>query len=313
MRILFYCLLLGVLLSGCSVKDDSIGLFNENDPQFPSHIEKYGKELAKNIEQTVAVLNKQGGDYSNADYSQEFYERFYTDWFGAVSIVTKSKKTLNQSEIDPLVLVEKYRNLTPVQRQFIKRIETEGSQSRSYEEFCSIIKKINQDIYNEVPKIEQERLLLMTSFLYYGLSKIYHLQTQGKMLITPQTNLQLAMVKTRSESGSGGFWQTCRKIYEATCSYVVGAVIATGEFVSSISLEAVVTGAGTVMMYAVLLCLPGDTSANKEIYDYCNKKFDECHVPGNPWAQDNGAGYSMCRRCHEYCLSSGIWDCPRPI
>lgn len=55
------------------------------------------KELAKNIEQTVAILNKQGVDYSDADYSQEFYERFYTDWFGAVSIVTKSEKISNQS------------------------------------------------------------------------------------------------------------------------------------------------------------------------------------------------------------------------
>ncbi|WP_455498179.1 hypothetical protein [Coprobacter sp.] len=294
MKILFYCLSLGVLLLGCSVEDDSIGLFNDNEPQFPSHIEKCGKELAKNIEQTVAILNKQGVDYSDADYSQEFYERFYTDWFGAVSIVTKSEKISNQSEIDPLVLVEKYRNLTPVQRQFIKRIETEGSQSRSYEEFCTIIKKINQDIYNEVPKIEQERLLLMTSFLYYGLSKIYHLQTQGKMLITPQTNLQLAMVKTRSESGSGGFWQTCRKIYEATCSYVVGAVIATGEFVSSISLEAVVTGAGTVMMYAVLLCLPGDTETVSR--ERCIDLYADKCISG------------PCDDCLHYCVSSGKID-----
>lgn len=309
MKILFYCLSLGVLLLGCSVKDDSIGLFNDNEPQFPSHIEKCGKELAKNIEQTVAILNKQGVDYSDADYSQEFYERFYTDWLGAASIISKNQRSVIRPEVDPLILVEKYRNLTPVQRQFIKRIETEGSQSRSYEEFCTIIKKINQDIYNEVPKIEQERLLLMTSFLYYGLSKIYHLQTQGKMLITPQTNLQLAMVKTRSESGSGGFWQTCRKIFETTCSYVVGAVVATGEVVTSISLEMV----GGAMLYAVLLCLPGDTSAKEEIRKYCNDEFEKCQVPGSPWAQDNGAGFSMCRRCQEYCLSSGIWDCPRPI
>lgn len=47
MKILFYCLSLGVLLLGCSVEDDSIGLFNDNEPQFPSHIEKCGKNLQK--------------------------------------------------------------------------------------------------------------------------------------------------------------------------------------------------------------------------------------------------------------------------
>lgn len=307
MKILFYCLSLGVLLLGCSVKDDSIGLFNDNEPQFPSHIEKCGKELAKNIEQTVAILNKQGVDYSDADYSQEFYERFYTDWLGAASIISKNQRSVIRPEVDPLILVEKYRNLTPVQRQFIKRIETEGSQSRSYEEFCTIIKKINQDIYNEVPKIEQERLLLMTSFLYYGLSKIYHLQTQGKMLITPQTNLQLAMVKTRSESGSGGFWQTCRKIYEATCSYVVGAVVATGEVVTSISLEMV----GGAMLYAVLLCLPGDTDKR----EVCREKYEDCIEFNKSWGKigsGSDPGESMCESCRKFCMGTGIWDCPRP-
>ena len=108
MKILFYCLSLGVLLLGCSVKDDSIGLFNDNEPQFPSHIEKCGKELAKNIEQTVAILNKQGVDYSDADYSQEFYERFYTDWLGAASIISKNQRSVIRPDVDQFILVEKY-------------------------------------------------------------------------------------------------------------------------------------------------------------------------------------------------------------
>lgn len=303
MKRLFCTFIVGVLLLGCSSQDDIMERFNTNGPEFPTHIEKYGKELAKSIKQTVAILNKQGVDYSDANYSKDFHDKFYKDWLNASPSATKSKTTIEQLEVDPLVLVEKYRNLTPVQLKFIDRIINEGSKSDSYEEFCAIIKGINSDINHEVPKIEQERLLHITSALYYGLSEVYHLQKQGQMLITPQTNLQLSMVKTRSESGGGGIWETCRQIFETTCNYVVGmSPYYAGEVVTSIS-TTILSGA---VVFVVVLCMSnGDT-------DFCESFASKCS--DKKWKYENGSWIRMdCTVCYSFCKQNGHWNhsaCP---
>ena len=83
-------------------------------------------------------------------------------------------------------------------------------------------KKVLADIF---PEIEQERLLYITSALYYGIGEIQNLEKQGQMLITPQTKFRMRRVKTRSESGGDDFWGTCRSIYSAVAPYVVGTLL----------------------------------------------------------------------------------------
>ncbi len=79
---------------------------------------------------------------------------------------------------------------------------------------------------------------------------------------------------------------------------VVGAVVATSEVVTSISLEMV----GGAMLYAVLLCLPGDTSPKDDCVELASKCVDE------------KVDYSIdCSACYRECMNDGRWPyykCP---
>lgn len=301
MKNLFFIFIVGIISLSCSYQDDYMEEFKVEELNLPSHIEEYGKEFAKNIEYTVNSLNEKGINYLDANYSKDFQDKFYTDWLAASPSITKGKVTIDQFHVNPIVFAEKYNNLTPIQLEFINRVIEQGSLSNSYEDFYSIIRMINQDIYNEVPKIEQERLLYITSVLFYGLSEVYKLQKQGRMLIIPQTKLQLSMLKTKSESGSGDSWGTCRTVFQSTCSYVVGTLTYGGEVVTSISQTMI----GGVMMFAIVLCFQGDTNMCDSYNVRCIEKA---------WKYENGNWIRMnCQDCLQFCKRNGYWNqtgCP---
>lgn len=305
-KIFFYLFSATVLLQSCSTNEDFLNPETSNKINFPKHIEEFGKLMANEIGQTVKSLNERGVDYSNADNSSAFREQFYQDWNNASPTIMKTRATISQMQIDPITIAEGRRNLTEIQITFIDRIINECAQTVSYDNLCNRLININKDIYSQVPPIEQERLFYITSALYYGIGEILHLEKQGQMLVTPQTKLQMLRIKTRSEPG-GDFGESCRKIYESVCSYVVGAVITTGEIVVSVS-STVIAGA---VVFAIVLC--SDTPQYKK---ECEEKYADCIAAGGRWTYPNsgGYGYTMCARCLEYCkLQHGDWDCPRPL
>ena len=239
-------------------------------------------------------MNREGIDYSDANGSPEFQRKFYTDWLNASPSTTKSGLTADQILPDPVTIVEKYRNLTPAQSGFIRRITDECGRSESYEQFCTALAGITKKIHRDVPVIEQERLLYIVSALYYGLSEIYNLQIKGQFPAASQAGLRAPLIKTRSEGGDG-FWGSCRQIFQSVCNYVVGAVIDTGEVVTSISRTVV----GGVAVFAVVLCFKGDTGpeSNRE---YCMPLLDKCL---GIW----GGKYNQCDVCYRFCLAQGYW------
>ena len=164
-------------------------------------------------------------------------------------------------------------------------------------------------MFKQVPEIEQERLLYITSALYYGIGEIQNLEKQGQMLITPQTKFRMRRVKTRSESGGDDFWGTCRSIYSAVAPYVVGTLTEMGEIVVSVS-EVMVGGVALIMS---VLCVSDTDQFRAE----CAEKYRDCMDKKGPWSKEHsgGWGYTMCcARCLEFCrVQHGVWDCPRPV
>ena len=165
-------------MQGCS-NDDFLKPSLEDKLNFPLHIEKFGKAVANEIHQTVINLNERGVDYSNAKNTPEFKKQFYQDWAQASPGMIKTKVSQNQMFGNSLLFIEGYRNLTHIQIEFIRRILKECDETTSYEDFGNRLANINKDIFKQVPEIEQERLLYITSALYYGIGEIQNLEKQG--------------------------------------------------------------------------------------------------------------------------------------
>ena len=294
-------------MQGCS-NDDFLKPSLEDKLNFPLHIEKFGKAVANEIHQTVINLNERGVDYSNAKNTPEFKKQFYQDWAQASPGMIKTKVSQNQMFGNSLLFIEGYRNLTHIQIEFIRRILKECDETTSYEDFGNRLANINKDIFKQVPEIGQERLLYITSALYYGIGEIQNLEKQGQMLITPQTKFRMRRVKTRSESGGDGFWGTCRSIYSAVAPYVFGTLTEMGEIVVSVS-EVMVGGVALIMS---VLCVSDTDQFRAE----CAEKYRDCMDKKGPWSKEHsgGWGYTMCARCLEFCRAQhGVWDCPRPV
>lgn len=276
--------------SNCSIKDDYIDSREIEKINYPAHIEEYGKTFAAELRQTINNLNEQGVNYSQAKNTPEFKERFYKDWYSASPALTRSNVSIDQIGISPEKFAEGYRNLTAIQIEFIQRIIQEGEKVSSYEKLFKVLKNINNDIYAQVPKIEQERLLYTTAVLYYGLSEIQNLEKQGQMLLTPNSNLHSPLVKTRSESGGDvGGW--CRKFLAATWAFAIGEPTPAGEIVASI---ATVITVGGILLYEIIVCKNG---SGGDTDDYCQQKFASCYSP-----IPNGCGI-----CLQFCLVQRYW------
>lgn len=303
-KIFYFLFLVFALSNGCS-KDD---LFLTSEPtnvlNSPKHIDEFGKSVAKEIRQTVNNLNKMGVDYSDADYSKSFKERFYSDWFNASASKTEGNLAISDIQTDPILFFERADNATEIQRRFAKQIVDECAKSSSLKGLNSTIVKLNKEICAQVPPIEQERLLYITTTIYYLMNEVDNLEKQGQMLITPRTKFQMAAsMKTRTETGKiEGFWKSCRNIYECACAYALGAVISTGEIVVSVA------KVGPGLIFAIMLCLSGDTSQTK----LCDKLRDDCVA--KMWKIENGDWIRMdCGQCYRYCLNNGHWNytgCP---
>lgn len=273
------------VFSRCSINDDFANL-EKPKTNFPAHIEEYGKTFAKELRQTINNLNEQGVNYSHAENTPEFKERFYKDWYNANPALKRNNVSIDQISISPEKFAEGYRNLTTIQIEFIQRIIQEGEKASSYDELFSILMNINQEIYAQVPKIEQERLLYTTAVLYYGLSEIQRLEKQGQMLLTPNTTMHSPLVKTRSESGggnTGGGNGWCRRFLATTWTIAIGEPTPAGEIVASI----VTVG---VMLYEITVC-------KQHSSDECLVKFESCYSP----IPDG------CAICLQFCRIQGYW------
>jgi hypothetical protein len=262
---------------------------------FPAYIEEYGETLAKELRQTVYNMNKMGVNYSDAENTPEFKERFYNDLYNATPRKTRSNISKDQIGLSPEAFAEGYRNLTAIQIEFIKRIIDEGQKTSSYDELFNVLMNINKDIYVQVPAIEQERLLRTTAVLYYGLKEIQRLEQQGQMFVTPMNSMMgFPILKTRSENdggSSGGGGGSCRAFLATAWTIAVGEPTLAGEIVMAI----VTVG---YLLYEITVC--SDTSSDSDSdYDYCQDKFASC-IPMYGF-QD------PCSQCLQHCLKDGVW------
>lgn len=315
MRKLFLCVFsITLFIQSCSLNDDFFDKqsvlkkeIEYNEISLPDDVENYGRAVAKEIRATVQKLNDMNIDYSEADGSKEFRDKFYKEWYDAnPTISSRQISGLTMSSMmDAAEFAERYNELTEIQLKFIQYIVEECTRSISNQDLLNKLCDIKEQICVQVPEIEQERLLNIISVLYYAIKEISYLEDQGLMFRTPYTDIQLANVKTRTEGGSV-VPSGCRKFLATVWTIAVGEPTPAGEIVASV--VTVVTLSG-VVMYEVVTC------AAKELEkDDCTQKFVDCINSGGSWSNPNSGGWgrTMCEVCYRYCEAQGVWDCPRP-
>lgn len=292
----FYIFSITVLLQGCSMDDNVLNPSQFDEANFPPLSEKYGKAVAERLREIVTSLNEMGVDYSNADNSPEFTQRFYDDIGKATSYdLLRNINSTTRTQMSPDVFIEKISNLTDIQIKFIERIIEECGESTSYDDLSKRLIVINKDIYASVPEIQQERLFNVTAVLYYGINEIQNLEKQGQMIPTPYNAVRPIRLKSGDESG-GGLGASCRKFLATVWTIAVGEPTPTGEIVASVITVIV----GGVLLYEVITCAANNTKK-------CDSYRDQCVAKG--WKYENGEWIKMeCNQCYWYCMTNGEWN-----
>lgn len=286
-------LLMAVVTLFCQCSKTEFNNFSdvEQMENVPETSKQFGLSVAKELNVTIRNLHKQGVDYSNANETPEFREIFYNDFFKASPSAVKTRSSAATVNITPEEFRRRVNSLTKIQLSFIDRIIKECSASTSEADFYNRLKTINNDIYETVPEVQQERLFNVTSVLYYGMQEIQKLERQGLMIPTQQSNMQHLLLKTRSESG-GNFGSNCRKFLATTWAIAVGEPTPAGEIVASV-ITVLVAG---VWLYEVVVCSKSEAGSD------CVKYASLCV----------GSGYE-CDACYRECMNDGAWPfykCP---
>ena len=130
---------------------------------FPNEINEWGKSFAAslNCATVEAMQNKQLKNANISSLGSVNYEKF--DEFNS-SVSKFSKKQL----------------------KILGKIAKAKNKSKSYIAFSRKLAKINNEIYDNVPEDEQDKLLYITSALYYGLKEINNLVRDGVLPGNPE-------------------------------------------------------------------------------------------------------------------------------
>lgn len=260
----------------------------------PKDVEKNGKIVAENLYETIVNLHKMEVSYEDADLSIDFKNRFFSDYYTAnsTSILTKSSYLSQQMLMDSRFFLDRYRLLTNIQLKFIDRIIRDYEHSRTYDDIRENLRVIAFDIYKQVPKIEQERLLNIISILYYTSIALQDLEEQGLMFATPKNSIK--RLKTKSAE-SGNIGDYCRKIMATVWTIAIGEPTITGEIVAAISTVII----GGVLLYEVIVC---NDNTHRYSRDECIELYSSCATY---------APKSDCSTCLQFCITQGIWPWDR--
>lgn len=301
MKYFIILLFSSIYLLGCSSNDLS-EYNNSEDMKLTYNIEYFGRSVAKEIRSTAKKIAEESIDYSNIHELEELKNIFFDDWYRLNSTMAKMKGRGVKELINmtPEEFHERYKNLTKIQIKYIEKIIEAGEQSKSYSNFLENLLFIKDEIDSIVPEFERERLLYVISVLYYGVQEICHLENIGLIPNTFFNNHKYYRIKSRSEYSDLG--ASCIRFLATTWTIAVGEPTLTGEIVAAVATVVV----GGILMYEVITC---GTNAS-----FCIDKYTQCTDDPELGSNNSGGTYgtTACGDCLRYCMTQGVWNCPKP-
>lgn len=278
------CLLLVfITILGIQCSNSFEESFREEEILFTPEIDKVGKDVALNIRKRVENM---------------YQQRILTKSHFKNNEILKINSQLREDNILPNLktIANRINSLSPVQKNVLKQISDAKKESCSYEEFAYKLKCINAYILQEVPEIEQIRLLVVNSIIYYSYKEINALISEG--YLPQKTLLSFSRLKTPSEdlgptSGSIGEW----------CKSGLSTVWLAATLEPSPFGEVVATGAtivvGGILLYEFLVyCFSNSGLSQKQ----CAELYSDC-------IQKGGKLGGECYDCYRYCETQGVWNC----
>lgn len=278
------CLLLVfIAILGIQCSENFEEKFENKEIDFTPDIKKTGMDVAYEIR--VQVKNM---------YQQKIFTRSHLE----NDEILKMKTVLNQDYgiQDLKTIAHRINSLTPIQRKILKQISEAKKESSSFDDFASKLESINDNILKNVPEVEQKRLLLVNSIIYYSYKEINALMSEG--FLPRRTLLTIPRTKSRNEitgptSGSLGDW--CKEglstvwLAAAIEPTPVGEVVATGLTII----------AGGVLLYEFLVyCFTSPGLSQKQ----CAELYADCLNKGGKLGGE-------CYDCYRYCETQGVWNC----
>lgn len=143
-------------------------------PRFPEKNIKWGNLFAKTITNATKRLesNKENDPAIVFNLIEKNINNFYNIQKDPKSILANKQSTKEYNKRITDILVKNARSLTLLQNEVLNQIDDAKSKSQSFTEFTKRLVKINDKIYSDVPKKEQEKLFFVTSTLYFGFKAI---------------------------------------------------------------------------------------------------------------------------------------------
>lgn len=349
-KCLMHVFMASLWLVGCTQDDGWLGITGASEDVddveivLPEKVDDYGKAVAMEVSGTVERLVKMNSDYSDADGSVEFKERFLKDFYTANPTIRKKRtigEAMPQIGMTTEEFVERYRTLTEVQIKFIHRIIDECENSQSDYELLKKLSHLKDVIYTDVPEMEQERLLNVISVLFYSVKELNHLEAQGMTLTPQKTSLNIPRLrrsgetakdehnkddeKDENEDGSNGNGDNGNGSGSVGGGGTTGGGSTSGggsgssvssncrKFLTAVWVIAVgeiVASVITVwvageLLYEVITCRKNAADIN-----YCIEQYDKCMDGSLGNEHSGGWGYSICSRCLDRCRAQGYWVCP---
>ena len=355
-KCLMHVFMASLWLVGCIQDDGWLGITGASEDVddveivLPEKVDDYGKAVAMEVSGTVERLVKMNADYSDADGSVEFKERFLKDFYTANPTIRKKRtigETMPQIGMTTEEFVERYRTLTEVQIKFIHRIIDECENSQSDYELLKKLSHLKDVIYTDVPEIEQERLLNVISVLFYSVKELNHLEAQGMTLTPQKTSLNIPRLrrsgetakdehnkddeKDENEDGSNGNGDNGNGSGSVGGGGTTGGGSTSGggsgssvssncrKFLTAVWVIAVgePTPAGEIVASVITVWVAGELlyevitcRKNAADINYCIEQYDKCMDGSLGNEHSGGWGYSICSRCLDRCRAQGYWVCP---
>ena len=334
-KCLMHVFMASLWLVGCTQDDGWLGITGASEDVddveivLPEKVDDYGKAVAMEVSGTVERLVKMNADYSDADGSVEFKERFLKDFYTANPTIRKKRtigEAMPQIGMTTEEFVERYRTLTEVQIKFIHRIIDECENSQSDYELLKKLSHLKDVIYTDVPEIEQERLLNVISVLFYSVKELDHLEAQGMTLTPQKTSLNIPRLrrsgetakdehnkddeKDENEDGSNGNGDNGNGSGSVGGGGTTGGGSTSGggsgssvssncrKFLTAVWVIAVgePTPAGEIVASVITVWVAGELlyeviTCRKSYSAYCTEQYEKCqNDKKSPWSKPNSGG-----------------------
>lgn len=293
-----------ILFSQCSTSEYEKMRDNPHIPSFPKDVEEYGKAVAKEVRGFTIDA------YKNANIG------FMANRKELESAINLSIKKLNTNNISRSssessnyffspehlnALIQVVKTLSKKQLDVLEAISKAKQESNSSEEFLDKLVEINKFVQDNVPEIEQRRLSMIISTLYYSLQEINQLTEEGYL---PGEYSQYDQVNILTRSGEAGeITEPTKGDIGTWCKQAIGTVWLVAIAEPTPFGELIATGATIVLATGVILYQYRVVCYSRPLTpDECLKLYLKCME--KPGMFEGGPCYDR----YVYCKAQGVWD-----